>query len=661
MPVGFRGVVLTSPGVATYIDDSQATGAVSAVATSVAIVGAAERGEPNVALAFNDAASAQTVYGTGSAAKPLVDGIIRALNAGAGTVYGVRVGRAKPFSAILKSGTTQSISVVTKEYGRYCKAWSLAIASSTVNSASGGRKVTLTIHDGRQYVVDNIYKPLLNIISTNSTAAALAISTSSLSITKGSSTYTYNLADYPRLGILISAINADTACTASLASGADSNYSSLLIDQKASVAGNIPASTGTPVVVTGTTAAIVDALNGSVLGPFLNASLSSTVETLDVAVYNFTYYLSTGATFTGYITSGTLTVESVTSGTIAVGQVITGSDGSTNITANTTIKAGISGSGGTGTYSLKIGSVDSSQTLGSSSATFSISGNAVEGSSSDYEPDIIASDWTSAFVALQNVPAYFVVPMTGIQTYHATALAHVLSMSLPTGRGERLAILGGSANESASQAKARAAALNDKRAVLCWPGIKAYDDTGSLVTLAPYYLAAQVAGVLAAQGDPSEPLTNKTIGLYGLESTVSNSVIDDLISNGVFTIRNEVGRGFVVVQSLTTWTGDLKFSRREISTIRAADEVMKTVRSVVTPFVGRKSTTSLVGEIKDKVQNALTISEARGLIVADPTNPTLYPSYSNLSVRVYGDAYYVDFSCSPAKPANYMLITAYVS
>lgn len=667
MPVGFRGVVLTAPGVATYIDDSQATGAVSAVATSVAVVGAAERGQPNVALAFTDAASAQAVYGTGSASKPLINGIVRALNAGAGTVYGVRVGRAKPFSAtitgLVSSTATSAISVTTKEYGKFCKSWSLAIGASTntitVNGNSVGRKAQLTLHDGRVYTVDNISKNLLNILSASSSVTGqVSVTDSGISLTPtGGTATTYAFSDYPRLSILISAINADGTFSASLASGADGNTASSTIDQLVGTSNNVPVFTGTPFVLTGNVKALVDALNGAVFEPFVSASYLANVPSVTTGTYSFKYYTSTGAAFTGYITSGTLNVMSVESGTLAIGSTVTGSKGGTQISAGTKITAFGTGSGGIGSYTLGT----NSQTIGASGDTFSISGSAVEGSLADYDPDPIASDWTNAFVSLQSVPAYFVVPMTDSQTYHATALAHAISMSLPTGRNERLAVLGGAAGETATQAKARAAGLNDKRAILCWPGIKDYDETGALVTLPPYYLAAQLAGVLASQGDPSEPLTNKPIGLYGLESSVSNAVIDDLVANGVLTIRNEIGRGFIVVQSLTTWTGDLKFSRREISTVRAADEVMKIVRTVVTPYVGRKSTVNLAADIQQTVISALQNASSRSLIVADPTNPTRFPAFSNVSVRVYGDAYYIDFNCSPAKPANYMLITAYVS
>lgn len=667
MPVGFRGVVLSAPGVASYIDDSQATAGVTAAPTAVAVVGVAERGQPNTALAFTDSSSVLAVYGSATSTAPLSDGLIRALNGGAGTVYGVRVGRSKPLTSSLvytTSGqsptTTTGINILTKEYGKFCRSWSLSIQASTntytVNGASVGRKATLTIHDGSSFTADNIAKNLLTIVSNSLTVTGQVSVTDSgitLTPTSGGSAATFTFSDYPRLNVMIAAINAAGVFKASLASGSDGNILSSTIDQVVGSAGNVPIYSGTPYVLTGNTKALCDALNGSILGSFLNASYVANVPAITTGVYSFTYYTSTGCSFTGYIVNSTLTVTEVASGTLVVGSVISGS----TTVQGTSIIAFVSGSGGTGTYTIS----QSPQTVGSSGTPVALTASAVVGTVSDYDPAAIDSDWTNAFVALQSVPAYFVVPMTANPTYHATALAHVNAMSLPTGKSERIAIIGGAAGETYIQAKARASALNDKRSVLVWPGIKDYDNTGTLVTLAPYYFAPQLAGILAGQGDPAEPLTNKAVGLYGLETISSNAVIDDLVNNGVFTIQNQVNRGFVVVQSLTTWTGDLKFSRREISTVRAADEVMSEVRRYVTSFVGKKSTSDLVGQITSTVTATLSRCASKGLIVADPANPGLYPAYKNVVVRVFGDAFYIDFNISPAKPANYLLITAYVS
>lgn len=68
---------------------------------------------------------------------------------------------------------------------------------------------------------------------------------------------------------------------------------------------------------------------------------------------------SAGAIVTGSITGTTLTVTAVTSGTLYVGQTIQG----TGVTANTMITALVSGTGGTGTYTVSTSQTVASTTL----------------------------------------------------------------------------------------------------------------------------------------------------------------------------------------------------------------------------------------------------------------------------------------------------------
>ena len=78
-----------------------------------------------------------------------------------------------------------------------------------------------------------------------------------------------------------------------------------------------------------------------------------------------TFSGSNSAVVTGSISGTTMTVTAVTSGTLAVGQKITG----TGVTAGTRISALGSGSGGTGTYTVQIYGVATSQTVSSTTLT----------------------------------------------------------------------------------------------------------------------------------------------------------------------------------------------------------------------------------------------------------------------------------------------------
>lgn len=718
MSVGFRGVVLSAPGIASYIDDSQATSFVTATPNAVAIVGVAERGQPGVALAFSDAASAAAVYGSGGANYPLVDGISRALAAGAGVVYGVRVGTSTAATASLKKSSAEAVSVATKEYGKFAKSYYLVIETGTT-----GKKATLYLYDGKSYAVDNITKGLMKIIGSGSATGTATINNTGISLT---STSTFTGTSITAAGLTINTTVSGGVITAGTVAAGGTNYN---VGDIVSVTGGGGTGATFSVATASAGAAVTLTLIGGGTGYTANTTTATTVTTTTLTVST----IPTGAIRVGDVLGGAVTgtgtiagkvVLSYATGTGGVGtyRITYEASNTTTTTAGTSVQSatflfadyakldnlvsiinstfantaagfvssvlsGVSGSKSTAALDQVTGAVipASSGTAlqlnaDSQAMVDALNGdvlgdwitatrtsnlgaidNGTYGFTGAADNAITDSDWLNALVVLQNVPAYFVVPMTSSALYHKSALAHAEYMSAPGGRYEKLVVCGGDAGETAAQAITGSAALNSKRAIRVWPGVKDYDSNGDLQTYPPYYAAAQIAGILATQNDPAEPLTNKTFAIAGIETSSSLLTIDNLVNNGVFTYKNVSGRGFVFVQSLTTWTGDTKFARREISTVRAADEVVKRVRASISGAVGAKSTLFLQTSIESTVKSVLQDAEQNGLIVADPTNPGLFPAFKNLVVRVTGDAYYVDFNISPAKPANYVLITAYVS
>jgi Baseplate J-like protein len=98
----------------------------------------------------------------------------------------------------------------------------------------------------------------------------------------------------------------------------------------------------------------------SVRGAVLNVS-----GVLDAYATENVLDVQSGAVVTGAISGATLTVSAVAAGTIATGQIVTG----TGVAQGTTITAFVSGSGGTGTYT-----VDISQSVGSETLHCSVGG-----------------------------------------------------------------------------------------------------------------------------------------------------------------------------------------------------------------------------------------------------------------------------------------------
>lgn len=402
---------------------------------------------------------------------------------------------------------------------------------------------------------------------------------------------------------------------------------------------------------------------------------------------------ASSAAFTGYITGTVLTVTAVSSGAISVGQVLVG-DG---VVSGTTVTAVGSGTGATGTYTVSvsntIGAANDLKTFTASATSLSklnlraVTNAIVEAlngpllgalvtaslSNSSFSPSAISdktytfggaseaevtpTHWDTALAGLQALEdVEIIVPMTPSSAIQASVLSHCLSMSSATGKRERFMVVGGDKNLSVDAVKSLASKFADKRAVVVWPGIQDYDDKGQLTTWPPTYLAATIGGMLAAQSDVAQPLTAKPVSVRGLETVARLSDLDDLVTNGVLAVRYDSGRGYTITQSLTTWTGDTRYARREISTMRAADATMKLIRNSVQGFIGSKLSDRAIDQIKNRVDQALKQANVAGLIVGTPSNP----AYKDLIVRSVGDAIYVDVSISPAIPINYLLITAHL-
>lgn len=686
MSVAFQGAVLVAPGVASYIDDLAASSAGTGAARAIAIIGEAERGEGNLPVLFTDAATVRAYYGNGSSAKPLVWGIIRAMNSGASQVYGVRVGATTSSTAAILSGTSTAINVTAKEWGLVSNLWSISVGAGTTK----GKKVSITLDSGRSYSADNLQKEVLTVerivqppasglklfITVNSSGVITAASIDSAN--RGANYFandTVNIATPGGQGssnatITITSVNSAGGATGVSVTSGGTGFIETTGSSTSSFATSLTSTSArtydTKAAITTTGGTTTLTLSETVTKNGSTVSEEGTSDAFSFTTYdtiaklasaiNQKYNPSTGlgwkATISPSITDASL--KTATLDQFSIKSINNSRDIAADLTkspvvltANTqavleAINGPILGNFISGTLESTAGEVTENK-------IYVFSGGS--------ETTADATQWAAAISSLQALDnVEIIVPITSSSTYQSMVLGHCTQMSSITGKRERIAIFGGPQSQTIAEAKLLASQFNNKRAVVVWPSIKDYDDNNNLLTWAPYYLAATIGGTLISQGDIAAPLTNSTVGIRGLGTTASPAEIDDLVSNGVFAIKFESGRGFIVAQSLTTWTGDTKFVRREISTVRAADETLKRVRNSVAGFVGRKNNLTILSDIQVTVKGALDSAVQSGLIASTPT----LPAYKDLLVRSIGDAIYVDFSISPSIPANYILITAHI-
>lgn len=222
------------------------------------------------------------------------------------------------------------------------------------------------------------------------------------------------------------------------------------------------------------------------------------------------------------------------------------------------------------------------------------------------------ADWQVALDAFAQDDVSFIFVATEDAAVHAMAVAHCNAQSDVKTRRERQTILGGSYGESVAQVLARAGAIADKRAVVCYPGIKRINlFTGLIDQLSPMYLAACVTGMCGGS-TPETPLTFKSIRCNALERVLSQTDIESLLNFGVLAVEQVPSQGtFRIVQGITTYLQDNNTTWRKIAGVRIADYLNRTMRDGLDPLVGRVGDKRTVTSILNRAVSVLN-KQVRG-------------------------------------------------
>ncbi len=216
-------------------------------------------------------------------------------------------------------------------------------------------------------------------------------------------------------------------------------------------------------------------------------------------------------------------------------------------------------------------------------------------------------------------------------------------------RRERIALVGGPADETVAQLVERAQALNEARMILVAPPESTQDTTA---------VAAAVAGAIAGERDPAVPLGGAELkGITSLTTRYQDSEIDLLVRGGVTPVES-VGGTVSVVRGVTTRTknGSSPDSTwRELTTILIADDVIPTIRnSLRAKFPRAKNTEQSRGAIRSQVILELENKLAKEIITGYE-NVTVLPKADNPTVCL------VDFSFTVTHGLNQIWLTAHIT
>lgn len=276
------------------------------------------------------------------------------------------------------------------------------------------------------------------------------------------------------------------------------------------------------------------------------------------------------------------------------------------------------------------------------------------------------SDWSTALDAFLTEDVHFIFVCSEDAAIHAMALAHCNQASGVKERKERLTILGGAAAETVEQAVTRAQNLADKRATICYPGIKRINLlTGLIDSLSPMYLAAIATGMAAGVPVPT-PLTFKQIRVAGLEKTLTQTEIERLLDRGVFHVEYDKGTGtFRIVQGITTYLTDANVIYRKVAGMRIHDYLQTQVRASVANFIGKVADARAIKMMLVATTNRLTqltrsaVNLNGVLTTGTAADGSPEPAFKNVRVVFDGfDLVGISFEAHPVGEVAYITITA---
>lgn len=280
MSVFFAGRLITSPAVASVVDDSGLTNKNLTVGNRVAILGSSAGGKPNTVLRFGSPSQAKATLRSGA----LLDAILRAFDPSAeigspSEVIGIRVDPATQATLTLNDATpAASITLATTDYGLDSNQVKVKVESGTTS----GKKLT-TQKGNDYYTADNVGRNAFSIQYGGAQASAVMTinnTTVTLQAPTGSTVATIDLNVYNTVQKLVDRINVVASFTAAVLDGNG---------EKPSLNG-LDAVTGVDVKTSLYTAkadlqACVDWFNGVGEG-FLNATRAGTLVPANIA---FTY------------------------------------------------------------------------------------------------------------------------------------------------------------------------------------------------------------------------------------------------------------------------------------------------------------------------------------------------------------------------------------
>ena len=228
--------------------------------------------------------------------------------------------------------------------------------------------------------------------------------------------------------------------------------------------------------------------------------------------------------------------------------------------------------------------------------------------------------------------------------------AHITNMSTVKNRKERRGFYGHENYATVADLVDLKMALNNERAFIASPGVYIYGESGDKELRSSVLMAAADAGLWSSK-EPQDPITYDYVKFAGLEKHYNAVEIEQLLEAGIAVTEFVKGRGYRIVQGITTDTG-LDLSKNELSVSTLKDVMSINLRNFLEEkYVGQAAVKGIEITIYNDVVTMIGKFEKAGWIsgyVAD-----------SIKVVQDGTTFYVDWEGKPTLPINNFLITSH--
>jgi hypothetical protein len=264
-----------------------------------------------------------------------------------------------------------------------------------------------------------------------------------------------------------------------------------------------------------------------------------------------------------------------------------------------------------------------------------------------------SGDWTAALLVLESENVNFIATPNVTSSVWSAISAHVTSMCSPTKKKERQFIVGNDWGTADAQRITDATTLNNQYGMYVVNGFTQYDVNGVVQQYGAGYTGCLLLGI-ACSSAINMPLTAKTLRVLSLESKLSQTRMENLLTNGCCVINYDANGLPKVIRQLNSYQTD-NLILNEWSSVREINFVSLDLRNYLQSlYIGQPgSSFSGTGVVTGAVISRLKQYADAGIFTEDSNGI----SFWNVRAVLTGDTISIDYDAYITLPVNFVFMT----